>query len=183
MSGADDKTTAPKAADKGEDAAPEATAPMPEQPPAPNPIPVPKPAPTVRPPKPKVALQETAPETARSFVRRAPGERAEEGDPYLNRIWSMIERHRTYPANAVGSLGLPLEGTSVFLMEIGPDGALLNLELERSAGAAVLDHTAADMIEGAAPFPPPPRKSFPGPTAVLEATIAVYPGSGSALTR
>ena len=84
---------------------------------------------------------------------------------------------------SIGSLGLPLEGTSVFLMEIGPDGALLNLELERSAGAAVLDHTAADMIEGAAPFPPPPRESFPGPTAVLEATIAIYPGSGSALTR
>ena len=44
-----------------------------------------------------------------------------------------------------------------------------------SAGAAVLDQAAADMIEGAAPFPPPPRESFPGPTAVLEATIAVYP--------
>jgi TonB family protein len=183
VSGADNETTAPpKAADKAPEAAPPPpTLPPQDTPPTKTAIPVPKdvpnPAKEPRPPKPKVAEREAAPTVNRGSVNRAPGEREQEGDPYLNRIWAMIEQHRTYPANAKGSLGLPLEGTSVYLIEISSDGALLGMELERSAGAAVLDQAAARMIQSAAPFPPPPPRSYPGAAVVFEATIHLFPGA------
>jgi TonB family protein len=90
----------------------------------------------------------------------------------------MIESHRFYPPNAVGSLGLPLEGTVVYLIEIRADGALGQVALARSSGADVLDQTALTMIRQAAPFPPLPQRDFPGPGVVLEVTIHLFPGMG-----
>jgi periplasmic protein TonB len=181
VSGADTKTAAPPPpVEKGEEAAPKPTPPPPAEAQTKTAVPDAKPAPQdkTRQAKPKVASRETTPKPARGAVNRAPGDRATEGDPYLNLLFSLIEAHRNYPRNAVGSLGLPLEGTSVYLIAVRSDGALTNVVLERSSGAPILDQTALDMIKRAAPFPPPPQHEFPGPGVVLEVTIHLFPGMG-----
>jgi protein TonB len=182
VSGADTKTTAPPpAADKGEDAAPKPAPAPPTEAQAQAPAPESKPTPPqdkAKQEKPKLAKRETTPKPSRGAVNRAPGERETEGDPYLNALFAQIESHRFYPQNAIGSLGLPLEGTVVYLIEVRTDGALTNVSLERSSGAEILDQTALKMIKQAAPFPPPPRGEFPGPSAVLEVTIHLFPGMG-----
>lgn len=181
VSGADTKTTAPPPqVDKGEEAAPKPTPPPAEKQAkatAPDAKPTP-PQEKTHQAKPKVASRETTPKPSRGSVNRAPGDRATEGDPYLNLLFSLIESHRTYPQNALGSLGLPLEGTSVYLIAVRADGALVNIVLERSSGAPILDQTALGMIKRAAPFPPPPQSEFPGPGIVLEVTIHLFPGQG-----
>ncbi len=180
LSGADTKTTAPpQAADKGAEAAPKPTPPPPAETQLKAAEPESKPTPPedkAKQEKPKLAKRETTPKPSRGAVNRAPGERATEGDPYLNQLFALIQSHRTYPPNAIGSLGLPLEGTAVYLVQIRADGALMNFELERSSGAAVLDQTALQMIKQAAPFPPPPQRDFPGPSVVLEVSIHLFPG-------
>jgi len=182
VSGADTKTTAPPpAVDKGEEAAPKPSPPPPTETQAKAAQPQAKPAPPqekAKQEKPKVAKRETTPKPSRGSVNRAPGDRATEGDPYLNQLFSLIESHRTYPRNAIGSLGLPLEGTSVYLIAVRADGALANIVLERSSGVPLLDQTALSMIKRAAPFPPPPQSEFPGPGIVLEVTIHLFPGAG-----
>jgi len=182
VSGADQTTTAPSpVVEKAEEAAPKPAPPPPVEAQAKEAAPLPKPAPQpekTRQEKPKVAKREATPKPAQGAVNRAPGERATEGDPYLNLLFALIEQHRFYPPNAVGSLGLPLEGTAVYLIRIRSDGALTNIALERSSGADVLDQTALKMIQQAAPFPPPPKNEFPGPGVVLEVTIHLFPGMG-----
>ena len=178
VSGPDQTTTAPpKAEAKGPQAAPKSqpeeekakTAALAEPKPSP-PAPKPRPAP-------KEASREMAPEPRnRGSVDRAPGETKTEGDPYLNHVWTMIEQHRFYPANAIGPLGLRLEGTVVYLIALSPTGALEGIELERSSGAPVLDNTARNMIEEAAPFPPLPSY-FPRGRVTLTVTIHIFPAA------
>jgi periplasmic protein TonB len=180
VSGPDTKTTAPpKAAEKGPEAAPKPTPPPPIDTPAKTataePKPVPKPE--SHSPKPKLANRETTPNENRGSVNRAPGQDVRDGDPYLNELFGLIERHRAYPANAIGPLGLRLEGTTVYLIAVRSDGALVGTHLERSSGADVLDEAALKMIEAAAPFPPTPSY-YPRPGVVLEVTIHLYPGAG-----
>jgi protein TonB len=176
VSGPDQTTAAPPQAEaKGPQAAPKPqpeeekkkTAALAEPKPSP-PVPKAKPAP-------KEASREMAPAPRqRGSVDRAPGETKTEGDPYLNHMWALIEQHRTYPAHAIGSLGLRLEGTVVYLIAVSPAGALEGIRLERSSGAAVLDSAARAMIEAAAPFPPLPSY-FPRGGATLTVTIHVFP--------
>jgi TonB family protein len=182
VSGADTKTTAPpQAADKGEEAAPKPPPPPPVESTPQAATPEAKPNPEqekAKQEKPKVAKRETTPKPSRGAVNRAPGERETEGDPYLNALFAMIQAHRFYPPNAIGSLGLPLEGTAVYLIKIRADGALMDIALQRSSGAPILDQTALKMIRQAAPFPPPPQSEFPGPSVILEVTIHLFPGMG-----
>ncbi|HEY1507091.1 MAG TPA: TonB family protein [Stellaceae bacterium] len=182
LSGADTKTTAPsQAADKGEEAAPKPTPPPPAETQAQTAEPQVKPTPPQeksKEEKPKVAKREATPKPSRGTVNRAPGERETEGDPYLNALFALIEAHRYYPPNAIGSLGLPLEGTAVYLVKIRADGTVTDIALERSSGADILDQTALKMIKQAAPFPPLPKNEFPGPSVVLEVTIHLFPGMG-----
>ena len=183
VSGADTKTTAPpQPVDKGEEAAPKPTPPPPAETQAKAAESQPKPTPPqeekTKQEKPKLAKRETTPKPARGSVNRAPGERETQGDPYLNALFALIQSHRFYPRNAVGSLGLPLEGTAVYLIKIRADGALMDVALERSSGANILDQTALTMIRQAAPFPPLPQSEFPGPSVVLEVTIHLFPGMG-----
>lgn len=172
-SGRDQETTAPPQADaQGPEAAPR---PEPEQDQNATPaLAKPKPSQETASPKPKEATRETAPQpTKRGSVDRAPGEERE-GDPYLNRLWTLIEQHRTYPAGAVGSFGLNLEGTVVYVIALSPAGAIQGMRLERSSGAPVLDDTARRMIEQAAPFPPLPNY-FPRNGVTLSVTIHLFP--------
>ncbi|HEY3918459.1 MAG TPA: TonB family protein [Stellaceae bacterium] len=182
VSGPDTETTAPpQAAEKGTEAAPQPDTPPPVETQTKNAEapPKPKPAPEIRPPKPKLATRETAPELSRKPVlaNRAPGEKDLEGDPYLNHLFELIVAHRSYPANAIGSLGLRLQGIGTYLVAIGADGTLQNIAIERTAGAPILDQTAIKMIEEATPFPPPPNY-LPHPTVFIEVTLEISPGAG-----
>jgi len=178
-SGRDQETTAPPQA---ETQAPEAAAPKPEPLPEQEQAKVPEPAPVkpshqTAPPRPKEAARETAPQPLkRGSVDRAPGETEREGDPYLNRLWAMIEQHRSYPTGAVGSFGLHLEGTTVYLVALAPTGQIEAMRLERSSGAPILDETARRMIEQAAPFPPLPTY-FPRDGVTLSVTIHLFPAA------
>ncbi len=175
MSGKDQDTTAPPQAEvEGPVAAPKPP-PLPEQKQADAPSTAqPKLTPPA-PPKAKEAERETAPQTRKQgSVNRAPGETEQEGDPYLNRLWSMIEQNRAYPTGAVGSLGLNIEGTVTYLIGITSAGALERMQLQRSSGATALDETARKMIEKAAPFPPLPSY-YPRNGVVLVVTIHLFP--------
>jgi periplasmic protein TonB len=181
VSGADTKTTAPPPeADKGEEAAPKPTPPPPAetqaQAAAPEPKPVPPQEEKSKQEKPKVAKRETTPKPSQKsiFANREVGETAREGDPYLNQLSAIIEQHRTYPTNAIGPLGLPLEGIGSYVVTISGDGRILNLQIARSAGAAILDQTALRMIASAAPFPRPPS-DYPRPISIYM-TLPIYPG-------
>lgn len=180
VSGPDQTTTAPPQAEaKGPQAAPKSAseeekkdeaAVLAEATSSPPAVPKAKPAP-------KEANREMAPEPhKRGSVNRAPGETTTEGDPYLNHMYAMIEQHRSYPANAIGPLGLRLEGTAVYLIAVSPAGALEGIRLERSSGAPVLDTTARNMIEEAAPFPPLPSY-FPRGSVTLTVTIHIFPSA------
>lgn len=177
VSGPDQRTTAPPPAQvKGPQAAPkpepkraktEALAPAKPKPPPPA---APARRKTV-----KQAKREIAPEPRkRVFVNRAPGEKERAGDPYLNRLQALIDSHRRYPANAVGPLGLHLQGVAVYIVTLTPTGALQNIRLERSSGSLILDNAARRMIERSAPFPPLPSY-FPRQGATLTISIPLFP--------
>jgi len=179
-SGPDQKTTAP----------PQAEAKGPEQAPAPQPEQDKESSaraeakaklhPAAAPPAPKTkeAALPKAPNPAQhGSIDRAPGEQELTGDPYLNELWSRIEQHRSYPANAIGSLGLRLEGTVVYQVFIDPRGGLQGMRLLRSSGAEILDDAARKMILAATPFPPPPNY-YPRDGVALTVTIHLFPDAG-----
>jgi protein TonB len=175
-SGRDQQTSAPpKEAEKSpEEAAPEAKSPNETLAKADTGEAKPKEAPAPKQAKPKVATRETSPDPRRSFYDRAPGEERS-GDPYLNAVSAQIERHRFYPPNAVGSLGLPLQGLAVFHIFVAPDGRVVRVALARSSGAAVLDEAGRKMIEQASPFPRLPNTYVQEGGAVLVLELPMFP--------
>lgn len=179
VSGPDTKTTAPKVADKGPEAAPETTAPPAPEVPTMTATPEAKPSatPETHPQKPKLALRETAPKQSRGVVNRAPGEQVQEGDPYLNHLNALINAHYRYPANAISPLGLHLEGTVAVLVAIMPDGSLRGTDLLRSSGSAILDQEAIKEIQESAPFPPPPAYLMRSGMTLLERDVHYFPGA------
>lgn len=179
VSGPDAKTTAPKTADLGPEAAPQSTAlPTPEVPSkTATPEAKPSPAPEAHPVKPKLATRETTQKPTRGVVNRAPGEQVQEGDPYLNHLNELLNAHYHYPANAISPLGLHLEGTVAVLVGIMEDGSLRGVDLLRSSGSTVLDQEAIKEIEEAAPFPPPPAYLMRGGLTVLERDVHYFPGA------
>ncbi|HWE74154.1 MAG TPA: TonB family protein [Stellaceae bacterium] len=181
VSGDDTKTTAPPPdADKGEDSAPKPTPPPPSDVQTTAAAPESKPTPPQeeksKQEKPKLAKRETTPKPAQKtiFANREMGEKEREGDPYLNQLQVIIEQHRTYPRNAIGPLGLPLEGIGSYVVTISGDGRILGMQVARSAGAEVLDQAALKMISSAAPFPRPPS-DYPLPISIYM-TLPIYPG-------
>ena len=201
-SGADQKTVAPPTATTaGPVAAPPSkqnvAAPTPTPTPAPAPASAPTPAASAQtaPEAPAPPLPETkpaAPAPPREALRRpqearlpsarrpAPalrdrvmGDRAETGDPYLNRLWSLILARR--PATTpIGPAGLHLEGVAIFQMMLDREGHIEALRLAQSSGAPALDQEAQRMVETAAPFPPPPS-GYPVPM-VINVVLHLSPG-------
>jgi periplasmic protein TonB len=167
-------TAAPSTAETASQEAP-ATPKLPEQDvPAPTVVPIPKPAENTkqRDVKPNLAKRENAPNSEPPVPDRLPGELTQEGDEYLNKLYQLVERHRTYPA-AASSLYLAPRGVGVYRLEVRADGSLQSVEIIRSAGATILDQTAIGMIRSAAPFPPLPS-DFTHPST-FRATIPIYP--------
>jgi protein TonB len=181
ISGADNETTAPpQAPAEGADAAPKPLPPPPFDTPAKSATtaqPKPEPEQETHAAKPKLATRETAPKPSRGFVNRAPGDQVREGDPYINRLNELLNQHYRYPSDAIGSLGLHLEGTAVILFGVLADGSLQGVTLERSSGSTVLDAEAIKEIEEAAPFPPPPAYLQRNGMALLERDTHYFPGA------
>jgi TonB family protein len=151
---------------------PESPTALPEKPAAPAETAKPKPSKEVarlEPPK-KEAETPRAPRPAPSRrLTIAPGERAETGDPYLNQLHDLIERHRLFP-RVIGQLGLPVEGTAVYDVAVDRTGRIMDIRLQRSSGTPGIDHAVADMIRNSLPFPPLPA-NYPEEVSI---TVAIH---------
>jgi TonB family protein len=197
-SGPDQRTTAPPTA---EETAPEAAAPPPPAPeqakPEPQPPAPPSEKPTPAPQEPASAQENTKPPPQKQVARlepqkkeaqksRAPhptalrhlnvqpGERLERGDPYLNELHALIERHRVYP-RIIGPFGLPVDGTAVYDVALDRSGKIIGMKLEQSSGVAGLDQAVENMIRSALPFPPLPP-DYPDEVGIV-VTIRLFPPS------
>jgi TonB family protein len=193
-SGPDQRTTAPPPAEalapepatppppsqpdapKAETSAPE---PPPEKPDAPPDKPTappesakprpPKEVAHLEPPK-KEAETPRAPRPAPTrHLNIAPGERVETGDPYLNQLHDLVERHRLFP-RITGQLGLPVEGTAIYDVAVDRSGRMLDMRLQRSSGTPGIDRAVAEMIRNSLPFPPLPP-TYPDEVGI---TVAVH---------
>jgi TonB family protein len=195
-SGPDQHTTAPPPADTP---APEPATPPP---PAPDSTPAEKQVPPPPPEKPAPALEKQPQESAKPPPRKdvarlepprkeaetmramrpaplrrldvEPGERFESGDPYLNQLNALIERHRIYP-RVMGPFGLPAEGTAIYTVAVDRSGRVLGMQLGRSSGIAGIDQAVESMIRNSLPFPPLPA-DYPDET-VIEVAIRLFPPS------
>jgi protein TonB len=198
QSGPDQRTTAPPPADKAaaEDTAPpppapkvneaeKETAPPPpqEKPPPPEQQPAPQDTAKSLPNKQVARLEPPRKEAERLQAMRVapqrhlnvePGERSETGDPYLNQLQALIERHRIYP-RVIGPFGLPSEGTAVYDVAVDRSGRILGMRLDHSSGIAGIDQAVESMIRSSLPFPPLPPDY---PNAVnIEVAIRLFPPS------
>jgi TonB family protein len=164
---------APKAEKTAPEPPPEKPDAPPEKPAAPPASAKPKPAKEVarlEPPK-KEAETPRAPHPAPSHrLNIAPGERVETGDPYLNQLHDLVERHRLFP-RVTGQLGLPVEGTAIYDVTIDRAGRMVgDVRLQRSSGTPGIDRAVADMIHNSLPFPPLPS-NYPNEIAI---TLAIH---------
>lgn len=187
-SGPDQRTTAPPPAEtpapeaaspppappQPEKAGQELPAPPPEKPAATEPAKPSKQVARLEPPK-KEAETPRAPRPAPTrHLNVAPGERIETGDPYLNQLHDLIERHRVYP-RVIGQFGLPVEGTAVYDVALDRSGRLIDMRLQHSSGAAGIDRAVAEMIRNSLPFPPLPA-GYPNEVGIVVA-IRLFPPS------
>jgi periplasmic protein TonB len=132
----------------------------------------PQPRPASARPRPIVAAAAAAaPKPGRGHEFRVVGPREETGDPYLNAVRDLLERHRFYPPLA-RSMGLAGEAT--YLLAIDRSGEQLGLKLIQSSGAEILDHAAWTMITETGRLPPPSIPK-PGQFLVIQITVPVYP--------
>jgi periplasmic protein TonB len=69
---------------------------------------------------------------------------------YEQQIARWVERYREYP---LAARRRGLEGTAVVRLRLGADGTVLQAQIVRDTGHALLDRAALGMIERAAPFP------------------------------
>ncbi len=178
-SGKDSVTTAPPPAEarapevKAPDAAPP---PQPVAPTAPQAIPrKPRQAPAHSPTEKQAAVAQAPHPALPQTVLMRPGEKDQRGDPYLNTLMGLIERHRFYPELARPS---GLEGAPVYVMSLDDSGKLIRLGLLKSSGALVIDQAGARMIQEASPFPPPPPQYLHGPSLSIEVTLPIYQPPG-----
>lgn len=75
-----------------------------------------------------------------------------------------VERHRVYP---LAARRRHWEGTAVVRLRLAADGSLLNAQLVRDTGFAVLDEAALGMVRRAAPFPRLPAEFADGQIEIL----------------
>jgi periplasmic protein TonB len=197
-SGPDQRTTAPPPA---EVPAPEAAAPPPPapettkpednapQPPPEKPTPTPErqPAPQesakpvphkevarLEPPKKEAEKPQALRPAPQRHLNVEPGERFETGDPYLNQLHALIERHRIYP-RVIGPFGLPSEGTAVYDVALDRSGRIIAMRLDRSSGITWIDQAVENMIRSSLPFPPLPAE-YPDEVNIVVA-IRLFPPS------
>ena len=77
---------------------------------------------------------------------------------YATVLLAWLEQHKEYPRRAQARRQ---EGVARLFIAVGRDGTVLEARIEQSAGHRLLDQAALDMLERAAPLPPPPN-TIPG---------------------
>lgn len=197
-SGADQRTTAPPPAEvvAPETAAPPPPAPETDQPEKEAPSPPPEkpmstpekqPAPQenakplphkevarLEPPKREAERLQALRQAPPRHLNVEPGEHFESGDPYLNQLQALIERHRVYP-RVVGPFGLPAEGTAAYEVAVDRSGRILGMKLDHSSGVVGIDQAVENMIRSSLPFPPLPA-DYPDQVSIVVA-IRLFPPS------
>lgn len=154
-----------------EEVEPEQTLAIQELPPAPKPAvvlmtaPKPKPKPLKKVAKkvPKPEREPPAPRTsapirseaARAHTAAAPrqgssGSSAASNASWRSQVYAHLVRHKPGTTSADGT------GTASLSFTISRSGSVISTRLAGSAGSAVLDHKALEMVHRANPFPPPP---------------------------
>jgi periplasmic protein TonB len=190
QSGPDARTTAPPVeAEPADEAKPSATTATPEPAAVPPPPPVPSlpvpaaPAPPKpEPPHPAARPKEEKPprppavspseqRTPARMKNAAPGEHQTTGDPYFNAALIELEKHRFYPPLA---RPLGLAGVARYGVKIDRTGKIIDLRLEKSSGAELLDRAAEKMIRDTERFPPPPA-DIPGDPVIFWVEIPMAP--------
>jgi protein TonB len=94
------------------------------------------------------------------------------GDSYLNSIVRRIETRRR-PLAALPAL--PRYGVAVYVVAIDRSGRVLKVTLQHRSGNSYFDRTGAEMIESAAPLPPPPA-DIPGNTIQFVLQLPMWSG-------
>jgi periplasmic protein TonB len=94
------------------------------------------------------------------------------GDAYLNAVVRRIEANRR-PLAALPAL--PRYGVAVYVVAIDRSGRILKVLLQRRSGNSYFDRTGAEMIESAAPLPPPPA-DIPGNTIQFVLQLPMWSG-------
>jgi TonB family protein len=102
------------------------------------------------------------------------GERDTAGDPYLNRMKDMVERHRIYPPASAFPGGA--ERLAVYDILVDPSGELVQMILHVPSGSSLADEAAGAMIRNAAPFPPLPA-DWPHFRTSITVELPIYPQS------
>jgi len=117
-----------------------------------NPESQPQPAPVENPPVvPSTAAPASAP--APVVVAKAAPD-ASLLDGYGKTISSLIAKHQRYPPNAQLH---GWQGTTQVKLVVSPGGKMVNAAILQSSGFEVLDNEALEMVQQAAPLPPPPE--------------------------
>jgi protein TonB len=136
----------PPVADRPRPVADGAAGPGPARPPLASPSPAG--AAALLPAEPAAAGPGPGPAPAASATTARPGGHEDAVAAYAARLWAAVARHRPR--------GVGLSGTALVLVEVGDDGALQHLAIDRSSGDARLDERALATVRAAAPFPTPP---------------------------
>jgi TonB family protein len=135
---------------------------VPPLPPAKPRAPAASPAPASTPPEPPAA-----PASPDTILR--PGEGG--GDRYLKSVRDDILAHMVYPPTAEL---FRLRGVATYEIVIDRQGNLLQAQLARSSGLALLDNAGLQTIRLAAPFGPVPEE-FSGKTIGLTLVLPIVP--------
>ncbi|QBR72078.1 energy transducer TonB [Beijerinckiaceae bacterium] len=126
--------------------------------PKPKPKPVKKvakkvPKPDHEPPAPRTTAP-TRSASAQAHTAAAPRQgsagSAASNATWRNQVYAHLVRHKPGTSSADGS------GTASLSFTISRSGSVIATRLAGSAGSAVLDHKALEMVHRANPFPPPP---------------------------
>jgi len=157
------------------------SAPRPSVAPAPIPVPLAPPSPVAvplrlaRPGPPAPAPVTPAQASVAPSPLDPPAAAPARGDPdvlnaYFAEIRARIEAEKRYPRWARRAR---VEGRTTIAFRLGPDGALLEVEVRESSGSDALDRAAVSAVERAAPYPPYPREAgaMPGEFAVTVAFV------------
>jgi protein TonB len=152
--------------------APAASAPAPEARPiaVAEPAPHPPNGPTIASPPVAVAPTPAEPVARVASAPAAPERRGKPSTLWLAEYERQVARVKSYPqiARIRG-----WEGTTVVMVQLAPDGTILDARVAESSGHEVLDRQAISMVRRAEPAPPWPAAGSGGSNGPFEVRLPI----------